>query len=167
MNHYDLVASPLGDILLASDGRNLTGLWFIDEGTGPHLRADWLRDPDLPVLREARQQLAEYFVGHRTSFDVPLAPAGTPFQQRVWRALREVPHGVTVSYGEIADRIGAPRSARAVGAANRSNPIAIIVPCHRVVGAHGKLTGYAGGLPRKQALLALEGNAAGSDGSQP
>ena len=105
---------------------------------------------------EAKRQLAAYFAGRLTAFDLPLAPQGTPFQRRVWDELRRVPHGQTVSYGELARRIGSPTACRAVGAANGRNPLCIIVPCHRVVGANGKLIGYAGGMPRKEALLALE-----------
>ncbi|MFV0259867.1 MAG: methylated-DNA--[protein]-cysteine S-methyltransferase [Acidimicrobiales bacterium] len=115
------------------------------------------RVDDSPLLTRARTQLEEYFVGQRTRFDLPLDPAGTGFQQQVWAALQTVPFGTTATYGELAARIG-PRgtSARAVGTANGANPIAIVVPCHRVVGADGRLTGYAGGLGRKRALLALE-----------
>jgi methylated-DNA-[protein]-cysteine S-methyltransferase len=156
MTHYDRVHSPLGELLLTSDGRHLTGLYFSDAGAGPRPQADWRLDPELPLLVEVRRQLAEYFAARRRAFDVPLAPAGTPFQQRVWTALLGIAYGATASYGEIARCIGAPGSARAVGAANRSNPIAVIVPCHRVVGADGSMTGYAGGVPRKLALLALE-----------
>lgn len=109
-----------------------------------------------PVLEAARRQLDGYFAGTRQRFDLPLAAAGTPFQQRVWQALRTIPHGHTCSYLDIARRIGAPAAVRAVGAANGRNPIAIVVPCHRVIGANGSLTGYAGGLERKRFLLALE-----------
>ncbi len=103
-----------------------------------------------------RAQLEEYFAGERTSFDIPLAPEGAPFEREVWRALEEIPYGETVSYGEIARRVGQPTAARAVGTANGRNPIAVIVPCHRVIGADGSLTGYGGGLERKRLLLELE-----------
>ena len=111
---------------------------------------------DDAVLRGVRDQLGEYFAGRRRLFDIPLALEGTPFQQRVWNALCEIPYGETISYGELARRIGHPSAVRAVGLANGSNPIAIIVPCHRVIGANGTLTGYGGGLPTKARLLDLE-----------
>ena len=117
------------------------------------------RDPSA-ALGEARRQLTEYFAGARRAFDLPLAASGTPFQRRVWEALRRIPYGETISYGELARRIGKPTASRAVGAANGRNPIAIVVPCHRVIGADGTLIGYGGGLPVKEALLALERRAA-------
>ena len=110
----------------------------------------------LPLLGQAKQQLAEYFAGQRQAFDLPLRMQGTPFQQKVWAALREIPYGETRSYGQIAAQVGNPKASRAVGMANNRNPIAIIVPCHRVIGANGSLTGYAGGLSVKEELLALE-----------
>jgi methylated-DNA-[protein]-cysteine S-methyltransferase len=113
-----------------------------------------VRDGD--PLREARRQLEEYFAGERREFSLTLEPAGTDFQRRVWQALRGIPYGATMSYGELARRIGNPRAVRAVGLANGANPISIIVPCHRVIGADGSLTGYGGGLERKRFLLALE-----------
>ena len=119
-----------------------------------------MRDDDLPVLAAARRQLGEYFAGERTDFDLPLAARGTAFQRKVWDALRRIEYGTTRSYGQIADEIGAPGAARAVGAANHDNPLAIVVPCHRVVGANGSLVGYAGGLDQKRALLELETTAA-------
>ena len=114
----------------------------------------WTRDDD--AFPEARAQLAEYFAGERAAFDLELDPAGTPWQRRVWAALRDIPHGETRSYGEIARALGAPGASRAVGHANGRNPISIVVPCHRVVGSDGRLTGYGGGMERKAALLALE-----------
>jgi methylated-DNA-[protein]-cysteine S-methyltransferase len=114
------------------------------------------RDGTARVLDQAAEQLAEYFAGERTEFDVPLAAVGTPFQQRVWRMLEKIPFGETWSYGQLAARIGRPSASRAVGAANGKNPIGIIVPCHRVIGANGSLTGYAGGMPMKKWLLAHE-----------
>ena len=116
-------------------------------------------DGACPLLEEAARELDAYFQGRRRTFAVPLAPAGTPFQQRVWAELREIPFGATASYGEIAARIGNPRACRAVGMANHRNPIAILIPCHRVVGRSGSLVGYAGGLDIKRALLELEGAA--------
>lgn len=116
------------------------------------------RDPQR--LRPAREQLREYFAGERTRFELDLAPEGTPFQRSVWREVAAIPHGTACSYGSIAQRVGSPKAARAVGAANGQNPLPIVVPCHRVIGANGTLTGYAGGLPRKGFLLRLE-NVAG------
>ncbi len=116
--------------------------------------ADWERDDE--AFAELRRQLGEYFTGARREFDLPLAPRGSEFQVRVWDALREIPYGETESYGELAERIGHPGSARAVGAANGRNPIAVVVPCHRVIGSSGQLTGYAGGLERKRLLLDIE-----------
>jgi methylated-DNA-[protein]-cysteine S-methyltransferase len=114
------------------------------------------RDPALSVLRRAREELAEYFEGDRTSFDLPLDLTGTEFQRRVWAEVRRIPYGETVSYGELARRLGRPSAARAVGGANARNPVPIVVPCHRVVGASGQLTGFGGSLARKEFLLGLE-----------
>jgi methylated-DNA-[protein]-cysteine S-methyltransferase len=150
-------ASPLGELVLTASDTALTGVYF------PPLRerAGWLEDdgygPAGPVLARTRQQLTEYFGGARTAFDLPLDPPGTPFQRQVWDALRAIPYGVTTSYSELARRLGDPRATRAVGAANGKNPIPIIVPCHRVIGAHGELTGFGGGLDRKRWLLEHEG----------
>ncbi|MCC7483470.1 MAG: methylated-DNA--[protein]-cysteine S-methyltransferase [Burkholderiales bacterium] len=156
MTLYTWIDSPLGRILLTMDGEKLTGLHFEREKYFPRLGEDWLESPHAPLLARAARQVREYFAGERDRFDLPLAPAGTPFQQRVWRALLGIGCGETATYGEIARRIGAPRSVRAVGAAIGRNPISIVVPCHRVVGSTGALTGYAGGLERKRALLARE-----------
>lgn len=163
---YDLIDSPLGTLLATADHRCLTGLHFTDGKHSPRLAPDWVLDPDLPVLRAVRAQLAEYFAGARRAFDLPLQPRGTPFQQRVWSALRDTAYGTTTSYGDMAARLGMPGAARAVGAANARNPISIVVPCHRAVGAAGKLTGYAGGLDRKSALLRLEGARPGGAASR-
>ncbi len=153
--------SPLGIIFLAATDNGLTGLWFDgqrhfpDELMGTGL---WPASPDHPVLRQTVGQLREYFAGSRTHFDVSLdLSSGTPFQQSVWQALLAIAPGDTISYGQISSRIGKPSAVRAVGAAVGRNPVSIIVPCHRVMGADGSLTGYAGGLPRKTALLTLEG----------
>ena len=156
------VPSPLGDIAIAATSRGLTGLWFTDnqrylppELSGP---STWRHDPAHPVLKQASQQLGEYFAGQRHQFDVPLdLRCGTAFQQSVWQALLGIPQGETVSYGEISRRIGNPAAVRAVGGAVGRNPVSIIVPCHRVMGSNGTLTGYGGGLTRKTALLQLEG----------
>ncbi len=150
---YTMVDGPFGELLIATeDGAALSRVWL----PPAHPAAGWLRDDDLPVLAAARRQLGEYFAGERTDFDLPLAARGTAFQQKVWDALRRIAYGTTRSYGQIADEIGAPGAARAVGAANHDNPLAIIVPCHRVVGANGSLVGYAGGLDQKRTLLELE-----------
>ena len=148
---YTISHTPIGDLVLAGDDAGLRRILFAADP----VPADWTLDPAL--LPAARQQMAEYFAGTRRGFDLPLAPAGTPFQQRVWRALLEIPYGGTASYGALAQRIGSPGAARAVGLANNRNPLPIIIPCHRVIGADGSLTGYGGGLPIKRHLLALEG----------
>jgi methylated-DNA-[protein]-cysteine S-methyltransferase len=153
MTRYTMIPGPFGELLVASEnGRALSRVWL----PPAHPEAGWLRDEALPVLAAARRQFAEYFAGERTDFDLPIAARGTAFQQKVWDALRRIDYGTTRSYGQIADEIGAPGAARAVGAANHDNPLAIIVPCHRVVGAGGSLVGYAGGLDQKRALLELE-----------
>lgn len=148
---YTVVEAPIGGLLLLSDGASLTGLYL--ESQDGRLEPDglWVRDDS--SLKAAVEQLAAYFAGDLRRFDVPLAPRGTEFQRRVWDALRAVPFGTTVSYAELARRIGMPRAARAVGLAVGRNPIAIIIPCHRVVGSDGGLTGYAGGLALKSWLL--------------
>ncbi|HEX5403688.1 MAG TPA: methylated-DNA--[protein]-cysteine S-methyltransferase [Pseudonocardiaceae bacterium] len=151
---YTHTDSPLGALLLVRDDVGLTGLFL---PTGRHVmarQADWVRDDD--GFDTVRTQLAEYFAGDRREFDVPLHPKGTEFQTRVWQALLDIPYGETSSYGKQAVTIGAPTAARAVGLANGKNPISIIVPCHRVVGANGSLTGYGGGIDAKQWLLAHE-----------
>ncbi|HEX8104378.1 MAG TPA: methylated-DNA--[protein]-cysteine S-methyltransferase [Solirubrobacteraceae bacterium] len=142
--------SPIGDLLLLSDGEALTGL-FMAPWTAD---AAWRRADE--AFAAAREQLDAYFAGERTDFDLPLAPSGTGFQLRVWAALRTIPYGETTSYGALAAQIGAPGAARAVGLANGRNPVSIVVPCHRVIGAGGALTGYGGGLERKRTLLDLE-----------
>lgn len=154
--YYTSWDSPIQPLLLTSNGTALTGLFLVAHKHGPEIGTDWVQSDEAAPFAEAKRQLAAYFAGQLTAFDLPLAPAGTAFQQRVWDELRRVPHGQTVSYGELARRIGQPGASRAVGLANGRNPLSIIVPCHRVVGANGKLIGYAGGMPRKEALLALE-----------
>lgn len=158
--HYDLVPGPLGAMLLVARGDGLAGIQFEGERWQSALGDDWRRTPDHPLLRAARGELDEYFAGRRTRFDLPLAPIGTPFQRAVWAAIAAVPYGATIAYRELAARAGRPRSVRAAGAATGRNPWTIVVPCHRIVGANGALTGYAGGLERKQALLALEARGA-------
>jgi methylated-DNA-[protein]-cysteine S-methyltransferase len=154
MTLFHTIDSPLGELLLTGDGNALTGVHMhpfeIDPG--------WRHDPR--AFAEAERQLRAYFDGRLTQFDLPLAPRGTQFQLRVWEALRAIPYGETASYRELAEAIGRPGASRAVGAANGRNPIAVIVPCHRVIGADGTLTGYAGGLDRKRILLELESDQA-------
>ena len=152
--HYE---SPLGPMLLAASDAGLAGVWFVGQRHGPDSRG-WREDPQHPVLREAIAQLAAWFAGERREFDLPLdLQAGTAFQQSVWEALRRIPRGGTTSYAELARRLGRPQAARAIGAAVGRNPVSIVVPCHSVLGTGGALTGYAGGLERKTALLQLEG----------
>ncbi|HEY6000270.1 MAG TPA: methylated-DNA--[protein]-cysteine S-methyltransferase [bacterium] len=152
------IDSPVGPLVLAFEGGALVALHFARRGAGGAGAS--AAAPGGAALARARRELAAYFAGTRTAFDLPLAPAGTPFQRRVWEALRRIPYGATATYGEIAHAAGSPRAVRAVGSACARNPLAIVVPCHRVVGADGTLTGYAGGLARKRALLALEAGAA-------
>ena len=151
---YTTIESPLDELLLLGDGVRLYGL-VMQAGRKPRtVQPGWKREPT--AFADVETQLHEYFTGERTNFELELDPRGTPFQQRIWQALREIPYGETSSYGELAARIGRPSAARAVGAANGANPIAVIIPCHRLIGASGALTGYAGGVDRKQALLELE-----------
>ena len=151
--------SPFGTMRLVARGGALVGAYFDGQKYDAREGEQWREAPDDPVLREAGRQLDEYFAGKRDRFDLALAPEGTPFQQRVWRAIAKVPAGATTSYGQIARRLGCPTAVRAVGAAIGRNPLIVVVPCHRIVGAGGALTGYAGGLDRKRALLSLEGRA--------
>jgi len=154
---YDIMASPVGRILLTGDERALTGLYLLDAGEhSASVRASWTHRPG--GFAAAAGQLAEYFGGSRREFDLPLAPHGTPFQLAVWAELARIPYGTTVSYGEVAAALGkSPVASRAVGLANGRNPISIIVPCHRVIGADGSLTGYGWGVDRKEWLLRHEG----------
>jgi methylated-DNA-[protein]-cysteine S-methyltransferase len=153
---FDRMPSPLGPMLLVAAGETLAAIHFDGQRHQSPIGADWRHAPGHPALRAAQAQLEEYFAGMRTEFDLALAPVGTPFQRAVWTAIRTVRYGETITYGELAARCGAPRSIRAAGAATGRNPWGIVVPCHRIVGADGSLTGYAGGLERKRALLALE-----------
>jgi methylated-DNA-[protein]-cysteine S-methyltransferase len=151
---YTTFDSPVGELLLCGDGRSLHGLYLQEGRTAIAVPADWTRDD--AAFGEVRAQLDEYFAGRRTTFDVALSMNGSAFHRRVWRALQDIPYGETISYGELARRVGAPATPRNVGAANGRNPVSVIVPCHRVIGADGSLTGYGGGLERKRALLDLE-----------
>ena len=160
MLYTDSFASPLGEMLLVSDGTALCGLYFEGQKYVPAL-PEAKKEPSLPVFQSACAWLERYFAGEKPETDLPLRAAGTEFQRAVWELLKEIPYGARVTYGELADtlaaRRGRPCPARAVGAAVGRNPISVIVPCHRVIGADGSLTGYAGGLERKRALLELEG----------
>jgi len=156
MTTYDYFRSPQGRMLLVADDKALTSASFIGQKYAPRVQADWKRDPRNALLLQAKRELAEYFSGKRRRFSVKLAPRGTPFQRSVWKAISGVGFGRTIPYAELARRAGRPGSARAAGAATGRNPIGIIVPCHRIVGSNGSLTGYAGGLNKKRALLALE-----------
>ena len=156
MKTYDFYDSPHGRMLLVANGEGLAGVYFDGQKYHPELEREWRRDARHAVLAQAKRELAEYFAGERKVFDTPLAPEGTPFQKAVWRAISTVAFGETITYDELARRAGAPGSARAAGTATGRNPLTILVPCHRIVGADGSLTGYAGGLARKRALLALE-----------
>jgi methylated-DNA-[protein]-cysteine S-methyltransferase len=159
MYYYDYYDSPHGRMLLVSSENAVTAVYFVGQKYAATPQKDWRRDRDLAALRQARRELDEYFAGKRRRFDVSLAPEGTPFQRAVWKAIAAVEFGKTITYGELAKRAGRPGSARAAGAATGRNPISVIVPCHRIVGSDGSLTGYAGGLKKKQALLKLEGRA--------
>jgi methylated-DNA-[protein]-cysteine S-methyltransferase len=151
--------SPLGPMIVAATARGLAGVWFEGQRHMPD-NTNWPLQPEHPVLRQAQAQLSEYFAGTRTSFDLPLdLQGGTAFQRSVWDALLAIPRGATSSYATLSRLIGQPAAVRAVGAAVGRNPVSIVVPCHRVLGADGSLTGYAGGLDRKSALLRLEGAA--------
>jgi methylated-DNA-[protein]-cysteine S-methyltransferase len=155
---YTTLDSSIGELLLTSNGKAITGLFtglFMEEHKGEAKPInEWRRDDD--QFREATRQLQAYFAGELTEFDLPLAPAGTEFQKRVWTELQKIPYGSTINYGELARRVGHPNASRAVGGANGKNPISIIIPCHRVIGSNGSLTGYGGGIERKRFLLDLE-----------
>jgi methylated-DNA-[protein]-cysteine S-methyltransferase len=162
MNIFCYVDSPIGRLMLTSDGASLTGLYMNLYRNKPTKRptpsADWMLNATKDPLQAAARQLQEYFAVKRRAFDLPLNPQGTEFQQRVWRELVQIPFGETRSYGQLAKLLGNPNGSRAVGLANGRNPIALIVPCHRVIGADGSLTGFGGGLDRKEWLLSHEGH---------
>jgi methylated-DNA-[protein]-cysteine S-methyltransferase len=153
---YTHYPSPLGDILLARTDAGISHIVFQEGTTAMHPEPDWIHDS--AAFDDITGQLEAYFAGELTDFDLPLAPEGTPFQLTVWQALQTIPYGETISYGELAQEIGRPTASRAVGAANGRNPLPIVIPCHRVIGQDGSLTGYGGGLRFKKALLSLEKN---------
>lgn len=149
------IESPIGPLVIAADAVGLRHVEF-HKTRHPADRSDW-RGGDNTTLQMTEAQLSEYFDGKRSTFDLPLAPEGTPFQRTVWNTLTSIPYGSTISYAELAKRVGSPNSTRAVGAANGRNPLPIVLPCHRVIGSDGSLTGFGGGLPTKEYLLRLEG----------
>ncbi|HPU50521.1 MAG TPA: methylated-DNA--[protein]-cysteine S-methyltransferase [Burkholderiaceae bacterium] len=153
---WSIVASPIGDLLLVADEASLLRLHVRNGRYVPAVQSDWREDSSHPVLEMARRELGAYFARELRAFSVPIAPQGTPFQQRVWQALTAIPYGATRTYTQQAQAIGQPSAVRAVGAANGRNPISVIVPCHRVLGADGTMTGYAGGLAAKRMLLEIE-----------
>lgn len=155
MLNYCTMETPIGPLLLAGDREAIRYIKFPKNGKARKPEPGW-QESSSGAVREAVKQLREYFAGRRTEFDLPVSPDGTTFQRAVWRHLQLIPYGQTVSYGELARRVGNPKASRAVGGANHANPIPIVIPCHRVIGANGKLTGFGGGLPIKQALLSLE-----------
>lgn len=154
MIHYAILTTPLGPMLAVADEEQLVRLTFVDGHDETTVPAHWAHGG--PILSATEEQLSDYFAGRRSSFTLPLAPQGTPFQHRVWDALLRTPYGTTTSYSTLAATLGSPRSARAVGAANARNPLHVVVPCHRVIAADGSLSGYAAGPLRKRALLDLE-----------
>ncbi|ERM58507.1 methylated-DNA--[protein]-cysteine S-methyltransferase [Vibrio cyclitrophicus] len=154
-NRFTYYESPLGTVTLQGNDEGLLGLWFETYTTKPDQLG--VRDDDFPIFELVADQLNRYFSGEAIQFTVPISAKGTPFQQSVWQALTTIPYGETWSYAQLADAIGNPKAVRAVGLANGKNPVSVIVPCHRVIGKNGKLTGYAGGVERKQRLLVIEG----------
>jgi methylated-DNA-[protein]-cysteine S-methyltransferase len=157
MIRYARFETPMGTMLATARGGALAGLYFEGQRHMPAIGADWIEaDAGAPPFAECRRQVAEYFDGQRRAFELPLEPEGSEFQRRVWMEIARIPYGETLTYAQLAARAGAPGSARAAGAATGRNPHTIVVPCHRVVGSDGSLTGYAGGVPRKMKLLELE-----------
>lgn len=155
ITHWNRIESPVGELLLTAHEDELREIWFVNGRHPVSIPAGVRQGGEL--LAEVERQLGEYFGGQRRTFDLPLAPQGTDFQRRVWKALLDVPFGTTVAYSDIATAVGTPAAVRAVGAANGRNPIPIVIPCHRIIGKDGSLTGYGGGLPVKRFLLRLEG----------
>ncbi|AUI58773.1 methylated-DNA--[protein]-cysteine S-methyltransferase [Amycolatopsis sp. BJA-103] len=156
MRTHTVIDSPYDRLTLVADGESLCGLYMVQQRHRPAEETFGHPDPGAPIFAETEKQLKEYFAGQRTDFDLPMSFSGTEFQRMVWQGLLGIPYGETVSYGELADRLGRPTASRAVGLANGKNPIGIIVPCHRVIGSTGDLTGYGGGVERKRLLLDFE-----------
>ena len=161
--YYDYLETPIGSLLLAGDGENLVELGFPGGKEAKRHQPGWIQKSE--PFAECKRQLQEYFAGTLREFDIPLAPRGTEFQLQVWNALRSIPYGETVSYGDLARQIGRPTASRAVGAANGKNPIPVIIPCHRVIGSNGTLTGFGGGLDSKRFPLDLETSNSGLFGN--
>jgi methylated-DNA-[protein]-cysteine S-methyltransferase len=159
MHYFDFYDGPMGRMLVVANDEALSGLYFVDQKYYREVARDWLRGGNHKTVLETARQLTEYFAGARRQFEIPLAAEGTPFQTEVWRAISSVEYGDSITYSELARRAGHPEAVRAAGTATGRNPITIIVPCHRIVGSNGSLTGYAGGLVRKRALRELEGSA--------
>src|SRR5262245_33921303 len=159
MRYFDFYESPLGRMLIVATDQGLGGLYFVDQKYYREVGRDWLRSVHHEIVRQTARELTEYFAGARKEFEVPLAAEGTTFQSSIWRAISSVKYGHSITYSELARRAGHPEAVRAAGTATGRNPITIMVPCHRIVGSDGNLTGYAGGLERKRALLELEGGA--------
>ena len=159
MHYFDFYESPMGRMLIVATDRGLSGLYFVDQKYYREVAPDWLRGSNHKTVRETASQLTEYFAGVRKQFEISLAPQGTPFQIGVWNAISSVKYSDSITYSELARRAGHPEAVRAAGTATGRNPVTIIVPCHRIVGSDGSLTGYAGGLDRKRALRELEGGA--------
>ena len=157
MINYARITTPLGALIATAAGGALTGLYYPGGRHAPEISGEWIEDRAAAPLRECARQIGEYFEGKRQRFELELAPRGSEFQRRVWLEIARIPFGETLAYAELARRAGAPGAARAAGAATGRNPLSIIVPCHRVVGSDGSLTGYAGGLERKTRLLEIEG----------
>ncbi len=153
--NYAYLDTPVGTLLIAGDASAVLQITFPSQGKAVKAEAGWVKSERGPI-GEAMRQLREYFAGERTGFDLPLAPLGTAFQHAVWRQLEGIPYGETISYGELARRVGNPKASRAVGSANGKNPLPIVIPCHRVIAGDGRLGGFGGGLPTKETLLALE-----------
>jgi len=162
MTRFKRFTTPLGPVLATANDRGINGIYFVGQRYEIEIEREWREEGDDPVLTECARQLGEYFEGKRREFDLPLDSAGSDFQQRVWREIARIPFGKTISYAELARRAGAAGSARAAGAATGHNPLSVVVPCHRVVGSDGSLTGYAGGIERKTRLLEIEGALAGT-----
>ena len=151
-----LKTEMLGELLLVATSSHLVGVYFANQHNGPKISAAWKKDPAHPILKQAARELNEYLAGRRTDFSVPLAFDGTEFQREIWKQIARIPFGKTISYTELAQRVGAPKATRAAGTATGRNPLGVIIPCHRVVGKDGGLGGYAGGLDRKKSLLNIE-----------
>jgi methylated-DNA-[protein]-cysteine S-methyltransferase len=158
MNHpYKIITSPVGILTLVTDNKSLTQIGWENSGSVPVQRDPAYEDENHPLLLQAAEELNEYFAGKRQSFSIDVDPEGTEFQKKVWKALLTIPFGKTKTYGEVAAAIGNPDAVRAVGGAANKNPVPVIIPCHRVIGADGKLVGFGGGLNRKEYLLEIEG----------